>query len=385
MTSASSSQYTRDASSPESLMTLEQFIIDRHERFSHATGSFARLIRDVSVAAKIINRNIRRAGLVDVFGETGDVNVQGEEVQKLDTFANNVLVRSVEGGGHVCVMASEEIPEIIPVPDKYPAGKYVLMFDPLDGSSNIDVNSAIGTIFSIHRRYTRGEHGTREDFLQEGKRLIAAGYVIYGSSTMMVYTTGQGVHGFTLDPSLGEFLLSHEDMRFPDASKYYNVNHGNEKEWTAGVRRYIKWLQGIEGEGHDPLSQRYTGAMISDFHRDLLKGGIYVYPGADPKREHSYGKIRLMFEAQALAFIAEQAGGYASDGVGDILEIQPHSLHQVAPLFIGNRDLVERAEQYIEKYDQEWLEHYLPYRRGEVKSDAEKRAEEARSNNDTSS
>jgi fructose-1,6-bisphosphatase I len=366
------------------IITIERFISAQQKRYPQATGTFTRLLQDIALAAKIIARKTTRAGLTDLIGEADSDNVFGERQKQLDVYADRIMYEMNNYTERVCAMASEEHEDILDIPPHYGKGNYVLLFDPLDGSSNIDVNSAIGTIFSIHRKYTRGEHGTREDFLQEGKRLIAAGYVIYGSSTMMVYTTGQGVHGFTLDPSLGEFLLSHEDMRFPEEGSYYNVNHGNEKEWTAGVRRYIKWLQGIEGEGHDPLSQRYTGAMISDFHRDLLKGGIYIYPGADPARDHSYGKIRLMFEAQALAFIAEQAGGYASDGVGDILEIQPHSLHQVVPIFIGNRDLVERAEQYIAKYDQEWLEHYMPYRRGEVLSDAEKRAEEARNNNGNS-
>jgi fructose-1,6-bisphosphatase I len=259
-------------------------------------------------------------------------------------------------------MASEEHDGVIDIPVEYDTGNYVLLYDPLDGSSNIDVNVSIGTIFSIHRKFSRGERGMLEDVLQRGKRLVAAGYVVYGSSTMFVYTAGHGVYGFTLDMALGEFLLSHEQIRFPEKPAYYSVNHGNEKFWTPGVRRYVKSLQGIEGEGGKPLGQRYTGSMVADFHRNMLKGGIFMYPGDLTDKAKPYGKIRLMFEAQALAFIAEQAGGYASDGVGDILDIRPHSLHQRVPVFVGSRSLVEKAEDYIRKYDQAWMEAYQPYR-----------------------
>jgi fructose-1,6-bisphosphatase I len=204
-----------------------------------------------------------------------------------------------------------------------------------------------------------------EDMLQEGKRLVAAGYMIYGSSTMMVYTTGQGVFGFTLDPAIGEFILSHPDIKIPETPKYYSVNQGYEKYWTPGVRRYVKWLQGIEGEGRKPLGHRYTGSMVGDIHRNLLKGGIFLYPGDLQEKDTPYGKIRLMFEAQALGFITEQAGGYASDGVGDVLKLSPHSLHQRVPIFLGNKELVQKAEEYIKKYDQDWLSRYLPHRNGE--------------------
>ncbi|MBC8171573.1 MAG: fructose-1,6-bisphosphatase, partial [Anaerolineae bacterium] len=244
----------------------------------------------------------------------------------------------------------------------YDTGKYILLYDPLDGSSNIDVNVGVGTIFSIHRKITDGVYGTMEDVLQPGQSLVAAGYVIYGSSTMLVYSTGQGVHGFTLDNSVGEFLLSHPDIRIPKEAKYYSANHGNEKYWTPGVRRYIKYLQGIHGEGSKPLSHRYIGSMVADFHRNLLRGGVFVYPGDFQDMQKPYGKLRLMYEAQSLAFLVEQAGGYASDGVGNILELQPHDLHQKCPLFIGNRDLVEQAEDFIRQYDREWIESYLPYR-----------------------
>lgn len=360
------------------IITIERFISEQQKRYPQATGTFTRMLQDIALAAKIISRKTTRAGLTNLIGKTDGENVFGERQQKLDMYADEVMYNMNDHTERVCAMASEEHEDILDIPTHYGKGNYVLLFDPLDGSSNIDVNAAIGTIFSIHRKYTRAEHGTMEDFLQEGKRLVAAGYVIYGSSTMIVYTTGQGVHGFTLDPGIGEFLLSHPDIKMPDKKKYYSVNQGHEKKWTPGVRRFVKWLQGIEGEGQPSLSQRYTGAMVSDFHRNLLKGGIYIYPGANPDDDHPFGKIRLMFEAQALAFIAEQAGGYGSDGVGDVLEIQPHSLHQTVPIFLGHPALVKKAEAYIQEYDAKWLESYLPYRRGDIKSAAEERAEEAR-------
>jgi fructose-1,6-bisphosphatase I len=258
-------------------------------------------------------------------------------------------------------MASEESDDIIPIPDEFEVGKYFLLFDPLDGSSNIDVNVSIGTIFAIHRKISSGEGGTLADALQPASKLVAAGYVIYGSSTMLVYTTGQGVHGFTLDPSVGEFLLSHENIQIPDQPQYYSANHGYEKEWTPGIQAYLKWLQNVKGAKQQPLGLRYIGSLVSDFHRNLLRGGVFVYPG-DIK--NPAGKMRLMFEAQALAFIASQAGGYASDGIGSVLDIQPHALHQRVPLIIGNRHLVESAENFVREHDQEWIKTYLPIRQG---------------------
>jgi fructose-1,6-bisphosphatase I len=260
----------------------------------------------------------------------------------------------------LCAMASEEREDIIAIPPHYGKGKYVLLYDPLDGSSNIDVNVSIGTIFAIHRKITHGQQGTMADMLQPGSRLVAAGYVIYGSSTMMVYSTGQGVDGFTLDPSIGEFLLSHPDIRIPEKPLFYSANQGYEKTWTDGIRRYTHWLQGLDEDNDAPLSQRYIGSMIADFHRNLLQGGVYYYPG-DMAKPH--GKIRLLLEAQALAFIARNAGGYASDGLSDILDIQPHKLHQRTPFFVGNRPLVEKAEALIQQHDQAWIERYLSYRR----------------------
>lgn len=341
------------------LITIERHIQEQQKRFPHATGRFTELLQDMALAAKIIARETTRAGLVNILGAAEGDNIFGERQQKLDLFADKVIFQMNDHTGRVCAMVSEEHEELLEIPPHYDTGNYVLLYDPLDGSSNIDVNVSIGTIFSVHRKFTRGERGTLEDVLQEGRRLVAAGYVIYGSSTMMVYTTGSGVHGFTLDPAIGEFILSHEDIRIPETPQYYSVNQGNEKFWTAGVKRYVKWLQGIEGEGRKPLGHRYIGSLVSDFHRNLLKGGIYLYPGTLEDRNKPYGKIRLMYEAQALAFMAQQAGGYASDGIGDILNIQPHSLHQRVPIYIGNRDLVERAEMYIRDYDTEWRDAYL--------------------------
>ncbi|GIL14006.1 MAG: class 1 fructose-bisphosphatase [Chloroflexi bacterium] len=344
------------------LVTIERHILETQRQYPEATGVFSAMLYDMALAAKLIARETTRAGLAGILGAAEDHNVYGEQQQKLDVYANQTIFRINDHTGRLCVMASEEHEDIIPIPPRFDTGKYVLLFDPLDGSSNIDVNVSIGTIFSIHRKVSQGERGTLEDVLQPGRRLAAAGYVIYGSSTMMVYSAGQGVHGFTLDPGVGEFLLSHENIRVPDKTMYYSANQGNEKYWTPGVRRYVKWLQGIEGEGRKPLGHRYIGSLVSDFHRNLLRGGVFVYPGDLQKPGEPYGKLRLMFEAQALAFLVEQAGGYASDGLGNILDIQPHNLHQRVPLFIGNRDLVEKAEEYIRKYDQEWVEAYRPFR-----------------------
>lgn len=346
----------------QKIVTIERHIFDQQKHFPNATGVFTNLLYDIALAAKIIAREINRAGLVDILGAAEGENIHGERQQKLDVFADSIIYKMNDHTGRLCAMASEEHETILHIPPHFSTGKYVLLYDPLDGSSNIDVNVSVGTIFSIHRKVTGGEYGTLEDLLQPGRSLAAAGYVIYGSSTMLVYSTGDGVHGFTLDNSMGEFLLSHPDIRIPPKPLYYSVNQGNEKYWMPGVRRYIKQLQGIYGEGSKPLSHRYIGSMVSDFHRNLLRGGVFLYPGdlSDPRKP--YGKLRLMYEAQALAFLAEQAGGYASDGVGSILDVEPHDLHQKTPLFIGNRDLVELAEENIAQYDRDWIDAYLPYR-----------------------
>jgi fructose-1,6-bisphosphatase I len=333
----------------ERIITIERHIIEQQRNYPEATGAFSGLLYDVALAAKIIARETTRAGLVDILGLAGRVNVQDEQQMKLDVFANEAMVRVNSFTGRLAVMASEEDEEIIPIPERYETGKYVLVFDPLDGSSNIDVNVSIGTIFGVYRRLNEEGPGTLEDCLQKGQHLAAAGYVIYGSSTMMVYTTGQGVHGFTLDPGVGEFLLSHPDIRIPDDAKYYSVNQGYEPYWSTGVKRFTRWLMGLDQEAlHKTLSSRYIGSLVADFHRNLLKGGIFYYP-ADIRKPR--GKLRLLYEAIPLAFIAEQAGGYASNGRCSILDVQPESLHQRTPLFIGNRELVERAEEFISRYD----------------------------------
>ncbi len=331
------------------LITIERHIIDQQKLHPGARGIFSNLLYDIALAAKIIARETMRAGLADILGRAGTVNVHGEHQQKLDVFAQETMVAINNHTGRLAVMASEEADGIIPIPREYGCGPYVLIFDPLDGSSNIAVNVSIGTIFAVYRKVSPGECGAEEDCLQPGSDLAAAGYVIYGSSTMLVYTAGHGVHGFTLDPSLGEFLLSHPDIRIPEEPRYYSVNQGYESRWSEGVRRYVKWLQGMDAdEPRKPLSARYIGSLVADFHRNLLEGGIFLYP-SDAKNPN--GKIRLTYEAIPMAYIAEQAGGYASDGRRPILDIRPEALHQRTPLFIGNRDLVEKAEEFIRRYD----------------------------------
>lgn len=333
----------------EQIITIERHIIEQQQRYPEATGVFSNLLYDVALAAKIIARETTRAGLVEILGLAGKVNVQGEDQMKLDVFANETIVRVNSYTKRLAVMASEEVENIIPIPEEYETGKYVLVFDPLDGSSNIDVNVSIGTIFGVYRRLSAKGPGTLGDCLQKGQRLVAAGYVIYGSSTMMIYTTGQGVHGFTLDTGVGEFLLSHPDIHMPASPQYYSVNQAYEQHWSTGVRQFTHWLQGMDQKApRKSFSSRYIGSLVADFHRNLLKGGVFYYP-ADTKRPR--GKMRLLYEAIPLAFVAQQAGGYASDGHCGILDVQPESLHQRTPLFIGNREMVEKAEEFISRYD----------------------------------
>ncbi len=333
----------------DQIITIERHIIEQEREHPEATGVFSSLLYDMALTGKIISREATRAGLVDILGKAGEVNVQGEEQMKLDVLANEVIIRMNSYTGRLAIMASEEREGIIPITQKYKTGKYVLVFDPLDGSSNIDVNATIGTIFAIYQRVSTSGPGNEEDCLQKGSAMTAAGYIIYGSSTMMVYTTGKGVHGFTLDPSLGEFLLSHPDIKIPEEAKYYSTNQAYEQYWSEGVRRYTHWLQGRdESNKRKMLSSRYIGALVADFHRNLLEGGIFYYP-ADPRRPE--GKLRLIYEANPLAFIAKQAGGYASDGHQNLLDVKPHDLHQRTPLFVGNQELVKKAEEYIAKYD----------------------------------
>ena len=322
------------------IRTVQQHILDEERLYPGATGDFTALLNSLIVAAKIISREVNKAGLATILGETGDINVYGEKVTKLDEFAQEMICRAMGHSGHVCVMASEESEGLIQLPDGSNRGKYVMMFDPLDGSSNIDVNASIGTIFSIHRRVSAGNgDGVMEDCLQKGTQQLAAGYFIYGSSTMMVYTTGHGVNGFTLDPSLGEFLLSHESITTPQRGKIYSINEGNVSSWDAGTRRYIDHVKESKKEEGRPYSLRYIGSLVADFHRNLLKGGIFLYPG--PK-----GKLRLLYEASPLAMVVEQAGGAASTGSQRILDIEPTSLHQKVPLIIGSRDDVREYERY---------------------------------------
>jgi fructose-1,6-bisphosphatase I len=344
------------------LYTIERHILDQERKHPGATGELTALLYDMALAGKIIAEATTRAGLGDVMGSTSSTNSYGETQKKLDVFADETIFKMNDHTRRLCAMASEEHEDIIDIPTHFGAGKYVLLFDPLDGSSNIDVNVSVGTIFAIHRKVTKGERGTLEDVLQVGNSLVAAGYMIYGPTTIMVYTTGQGVHGFTLDRSIGEFILTHPDIRIPEPPKYYSANQGQEKYWTHGVRRYVRWLQGIDGEGHEPLSHRYTGSMVADMHRNILEGGVFFYAGDMRVPEKPYGKLRLMFEAQAMAFIARNAGGYASDGLGDILDIQPHHLHQRVPIFIGNCAAVEMAEGFIQQHDHDWIRAYREFR-----------------------
>jgi fructose-1,6-bisphosphatase I len=330
-----------------SVVTIERHIIEAERRFPEATGAFSNILYDIALAGKIISREVRRAGLVDALGYTGGVNVHGETVKKLDEYAHDVIFKALDHCGHLCIMASEEAEDVLPIPDHFDTGRYVLLYDPLDGSSNIDVNVSVGTIFSIHRKISAGERGALEDCLQPGVRQVGAGYVVYGSSTMLVYTTGNGVHGFTLDPSIGEFVLSHPNMRIPTpGQRIYSVNEGNHARWSDGQRRLVEHLKGASDKESQPFSGRYVGSLVADFHRTLIYGGIFMYP-AD--RENERGKLRLLYEAAPLAMIAEQAGGLASNGEMAISRIEPTSLHERTPLYIGARELVELAERFLEE------------------------------------
>lgn len=341
---------TTNSDVPGQIITIERFILEQQLIRPEATGALTNLLYDLALSGKIIASRTTRAGLAEILGSTGEMNVQGEEVQKLDKFADRTICRLNDHTGRLAVMASEEQPDIISIPDRFPVGKYVLLFDPLDGSSNIDYNVSVGTIFSIYHRKTKDGWGTIEDCLQKGRELVASAYIVYGSSTMLVYSTGHGVHGFTLDPSVGEFLLSHPNIHIPEKPQYYSVNQGYQKYWSEGVRRYTEWLQGYEAS-RKALSLRYIGSLVADFHRNLLTGGVFYYPADTKDPSQARGKLRLLYEAIPLAFLAEQAGGYASDGHQSILDIQPTNLHQRTPLFIGNRDLVEKAEAFIREYD----------------------------------
>lgn len=326
-----------------SVVTIERYIIEQERLFPEATGELSGLLYDVGLAAKMIANKVRMAGLADIIGATENENVQGEIQQKLDVIANDIIVKAMDHGGRLCAMASEEEPDIIQIPDNFRCGKYCLLFDPLDGSSNIDVNVPVGTIFSVVRKITRGSRGEMEDMLQPGRRQVAAGYIIYGSSTMMVYTTGQGVHGFTLDPQIGEFLLSHPNIQTPPHGRYLSVNDSYEQYWDDETRALMRRYRGLDGE-REPMNVRYVGSLVADFHRNLLGGGLFAYP-ANTKSPR--GKLRLLYEANPLAFLVEQAGGLASDGARRILDIEPTELHQRTPLFMGSRDDVLTAQTML--------------------------------------
>jgi fructose-1,6-bisphosphatase I len=330
--------------SESSVVTISRHIVEAERKHPEATGAFSAILYDMALAAKIISRDVNKAGLVDILGQTGKTNVHGEMVQKLDLFAHDVIYKAMDHTGNLCCMASEEFADLLPIPDRFPSGDYVLLFDPLDGSSNIDVNVSTGTIFSIHRKVSRGDRGALEDCLQKGSSQVAAGYVVYGSSTMLVYSSGAGVHGFTLDPSIGEFLLSHPDIRMPEPpSRTYSINEAYYDRWSDGQRQLMDHMKSRD-EAAGGFSSRYIGSLVADFHRTLLKGGIFMYP-AD--RRTGTGKLRLLYEAAPLAYIVAHAGGRASDGCQDILDIQPTSLHQKTPLYIGSRELVDLADSYL--------------------------------------
>ncbi len=328
-----------------SVVTIERYIIEQEHLYPEATGELSGLLYDIALAAKMIANKVRMAGLADIIGATENENVQGEIQQKLDVLANDMIIKALDHSGRLCAMASEEEPDIIQIPDNFRCGKYCLLFDPLDGSSNIDVNVPVGTIFSVLRKITRGARGEMEDMLQPGRRQVAAGYVIYGSSTMMVYTTGQGVHGFTLDPQIGEFLLSHPNIRIPEHGRYLSVNDSYEQVWDEDVRALMRRYRGLDGM-RDPMSVRYVGSLVADFHRNLLGGGLFAYPANE---NNPRGKLRLLYEANPLAFIVEQAGGLGSNGSIRILDVEPTELHQRTPLFIGSKHDVMTADLMLSR------------------------------------
>jgi fructose-1,6-bisphosphatase I len=338
-----------DHADPSPIITIERHILEEQTFHPEATGVLTNILYDLALAGKVIASKTTRAGLAEILGLTEDINIQGETVMKLDRFADLTISRLTDHTGRLAGLASEENAEFMPIPDKYPMGKYLLVFDPLDGSSNVNFNMPIGTIFGIYRRLKESGPTSEAEFLQPGRNLVASGYIAYGTSTIFVYTAGHGVHGFTLDPHVGEFLLSHPNIEIPKA-KYFSVNLGYQMYWSLGVQRFTEYLQG-HGGGIKGLSLRYIGTLVSDFHRNLLAGGVFYYPADSKDPKAPSGKLRLLYEAAPLAFIAEQAGGYASDGNGPILDIEPTSLHQRTPLFIGNKDLIEKVEEFIRCLD----------------------------------
>lgn len=328
------------------IITLNDFIILKQKDFPYAKGELSSLLHHIGTAAKLINKKINKAGLVDIIGSSGEVNIQGENQQKLDVYSDDVFIGALLASGECCGVATEENQNEIVFSDTFAKdGKYIVCIDPLDGSSNIDYNVSVGSVFSIYRRITpRGEKVKNEDFLQEGSMQVAAGYIVYGSSTMLVYSTGNGVNGFTLDPSLGEFCLSHPDIKTPVDGSIYSINEGNYNHFPAGIKKYIKYCQEKDEASGRPYTSRYIGSMISDFHRNLIKGGIFLYP-ENEKAPH--GKLRLVYECNPIAFIATQAGGNASNGKQNILEIKPNSLHQRSPFYAGSKNMVRKTEEFL--------------------------------------
>jgi len=331
--------------------TLGEFIISNQKHFKYSSGELSRLINSIRLAAKVVNHEVNKAGLVDILGSAGETNIQGETQQKLDVYANDIFMQTMTNRQIVCGVASEEEDHFVEIKSKNGGNnnKYVVLIDPLDGSSNVDVNVSVGTIFSIYRRVTPvGTPVQMEDFLQKGTEQVAAGYIVYGTSTMLVFTTGYGVNGFTLNPAIGTFYLSHPEMKFPEDGNIYSINEGNYVHFPQGVKDYLKFCQ--EEEDNRPYTSRYIGSLVSDFHRNMIKGGIYIYPTSSraPK-----GKLRLLYECNPMAFLAEQANGYASDGYKRIMEIKPTELHQRVPFFCGSKNMVDDAKGFMAKYPED--------------------------------
>lgn len=330
----------------EKSITLNEFIIHQQAEFPEATGNFSCLLHHIGIAAKKVNREVNKAGLVDILGRSGCENVQGEEQQKLDVYANEAFMEELQASGECCGIASEENEDVTTFHEGLCRNaKYIVCMDPLDGSSNIDVNVSVGTIFSIYRRKSPiGEAAVLDDFLQKGSEMVAAGYIIYGSSTMLVYTVGRGVNGFTLDPSLGEFCLSHPNIKTPASGKIYSINEGNYEKFPVGIKKYIKYSQEKDAKTNRPYTSRYIGSLVADFHRNMLKGGVFMYPSTD---SHPNGKLRLLYECNPIAFIAEQAGGLAFSEEGRILDLQPEAIHQRVTFYAGAHDMVMKVKEFL--------------------------------------
>ncbi|KHE42279.1 MULTISPECIES: class 1 fructose-bisphosphatase [Rikenellaceae] len=330
----------------EKSITLNEFIIHQQAEFPEATGNFSCLLHHIGIAAKKVNREVNKAGLVDILGRSGCENVQGEEQQKLDVYANEAFMEELQASGECCGIASEENEDVTTFHEGLCRNaKYIVCMDPLDGSSNIDVNVSVGTIFSIYRRKSPiGEAAVLDDFLQKGSEMVAAGYIIYGSSTMLVYTVGRGVNGFTLDPSLGEFCLSHPNIKTPASGKIYSINEGNYEKFPVGIKKYIKYCQEKDAKTNRPYTSRYIGSLVADFHRNMLKGGVFMYPSTD---NHPNGKLRLLYECNPIAFIAEQAGGLAFSEEGRILDLQPEAIHQRVTFYAGAHDMVMKVKEFL--------------------------------------